>query len=331
MTSLFRTPLVATLRVASHSRPLLTPQFRTFLSSSRPLLRPTVKASKPLIASLTARRFASNYGSSTVTPLQPISWTRIGSTVLLVAGGIIATNFLLNRHTRGAYSEAERSFLNHTFWYVGGGLTLTAGLARYLHSTGFSLRLMAANPWLVLGLGLVGSIGTMMGTLWTSPDNTLLKHTFFTAFQACQAATLSPIFFLFPPAIIARAALYTVGMVAALAYIGGTAKNDQYLYMGGPLLAGLVIVALSSLAPMVLPATAMRTLALTEAVSLYGGLAVFGGFVLFDTQKILAHARLAEAGRIKRDPIAESISLELDFINIFIRMLQILGMQQRKK
>jgi hypothetical protein len=29
---------------------------------------------------------------------------------------------------------------------------------------------MATNPWLVFGLGLAGSIGTMLGTLYTSPD-----------------------------------------------------------------------------------------------------------------------------------------------------------------
>jgi len=190
---------------------------------------------------------------------------------------------------------------------------------------------MTANPWVVLGIGLVGGIGTMMGAIWTSPENTVQKHLFFTAFQGFQALTLSPLFFMFPPALIARAGLYTVGVVGSLAYVGATAKNDQYLYLGGPLLAGLVVVALSSLAPMVLPVTAMRTLAITESISLYGGLAVFGGFVLFDTQKMLAHARLAEAGRIKRDPIGESISLELDFINIFIRILQILGMQQNRK
>jgi hypothetical protein len=51
--------------------------------------------------------------------------------------------------------------------------------------------------------------------------------------------------------------------------------------MGGPLLAGVTVVALSSLAPMALP-LGMRGLAITEAISLYGGLAVFGGFVLYE-------------------------------------------------
>ena len=39
-------------------------------------------------------------------------------------------------------------------------------------------------------------------------------------------------------------------------------------------------------------------------------------FNLFSTQKILANARRAEQGVIPRDPMRESIALELDFINI---------------
>lgn len=133
------------------------------------------------------------------------------------------------------------------------------------------------------------------------------------------------------PALLARAGLYTLGMMGSIAFVGATAKQEKYLYLGGPLLAGVTIVALSGLAPMVVPATAARTLMVTENLWLYGGLAVFGGFTLYDVQKVLHHARLSNQGLRKRDPVNESVSLELDFINIFIRMVQILGMQQRRK
>jgi len=156
------------------------------------------------------------------------------------------------------------------------------------------------------------------------------KYALWTAFNVTQAALLSPLMFM-QPALLARAGLYTLGMMGSIAFVGATAKQEKYLYLGGPLLAGVAIVAISGFAPLVLPATAARTLAVTENLWLYGGLAVFGGFTLYDIQKVLHHARLANQGLKKRDPVNESVSLELDFINIFIRMVQILGMQQRRK
>ena len=133
------------------------------------------------------------------------------------------------------------------------------------------------------------------------------------------------------PALLARAGLYTVAMMGSIAFVGATAKQEKYLYLGGPLLAGVAIVAVSGLAPLVLPVTATRTLMVTENLWLWGGLAVFGGFTLYDVQKVLSHARMSERGLMRRDPVNEAIGLELDFLNIFIRMVQILGMQQRRK
>lgn len=251
---------------------------------------------------------------------------------LLFGGTLLAINIVFNRETRedGGMPPFERAYLNDTFLHTGLGLGIIAVASRALHTSGWSIRLMSSNPWLVLGVGLAGSIGTMIGCRATHPDNYIQKYALWGAFNVTQAALLSPLMFM-QPALLARAGLYTVAMMGSLAWVGATAKQEKYLYLGGPLLAGVAIVAVSGLAPLVLPVTAVRTLAVTENLWLYGGLAVFGGFTLYDVQKVLAHARMAEQGMLAKDPVNESIGLELDFINIFIRMVQILGMQQRRK
>jgi FtsH-binding integral membrane protein len=225
----------------------------------------------------------------------------------------------------------ERDYLNETFLHTGLGIGITGVTARAMYTSGFVYRIMATNPWVVMLGGLGLSIATMMGTRATDPSNYIQKYALWTAFNGTQAAFVAPLMFIAPPAIIARAGLYTAAMMGSLAFVGATAKQEKYMYLGGPLLAGVAIVALSGFAPLVLPATAVRTLAFTENIWLYGGLAVFGGFTLFDVQKVLMHARVAERGLMRKDPVNESISLELDFLNIFVRIVQILMMNQRRR
>ncbi|KAE8249058.1 hypothetical protein A4X03_0g6670 [Tilletia caries] len=244
----------------------------------------------------------------------------------LVAGTALAASLFFNRETREAPLDAfSKDYLNSAFRYLAGGLTMTGITALSLHRSGFSYRLMAMNPWVVMIGGLAVSIGGMIGAQSFEPGSPA-KYLSWFVFNAAQGAVLAPIFF-FNPALLARAGLYTAGVVGSLCYVGATARDGQFLYLGGPLLAGVTVVALSGLSPLVLPATAIRTLAAAEAISLYGGLAVFSGFLLYDTQKILNHAKMAQRGLIRPDPLRESIGLELDVINIFIRLVQILAMQ----
>ncbi len=90
----------------------------------------------------------------------------------LVGATLVATNLLFNRETRedGGMPPFERKFLNETFMHTGLGLGVIGVAARALHQNGWSYRLMAANPWAVIGISLVASIGTMYGTFNTAPE-----------------------------------------------------------------------------------------------------------------------------------------------------------------
>jgi len=180
-----------------------------------------------------------------------------------------------------------------------------------------------------MAVGLVGGIGSMMAVFYTEP-NSPAHYAAWAAFTAIQGVTLSPMFFL-NPAILGRAGIYTLGALGGLCYVGATAKSDEFLYLGGFLMAGLGVVLVSSLAPMLLPRMSMRTMSTMEHVSAYGGVAVFSGFILYDTQKILAHAKMVQRRVLVADPIRESVSLILDAINLFTRIVQVMLLQQRSR
>jgi len=95
------------------------------------------------------------------------------------------------------------------------------------------------------------------------------------------------------------------------------------------IVAGLVAVCLASIGSVALPATAIRTLSVLENVSLYGGLAVFSGLVLWDTQKIISHAENTHSTR-QLSPINDALGIYLDFINLFVRILAIMDNRRRK-
>jgi FtsH-binding integral membrane protein len=325
-------PIVASVRAFHQSVPK-----NSFFTSRTTSLRAQTTANARFANSLVGR-LAGASRSYYQQAAQPAANQGTLLRKLLVGGAIfggtmVAINVVFNRETRedGGMPTFERNYLNNTFLHTGLGVGIIGLTAYKMIQTGFVYRLMVTNPWVFAIGGLALSFGTMIGTRSIDPDNYVPKYALWAAFNATQAAFVAPLLAFAPGALIARAGLYTVAMMGSIAFVGATAKQEKYMYIGGPLLAGAAIVAVSGFAPLLLPATAVRTLAFTENIWLWGGLAVFGGFTLYDVQKVLYHARLAERGVIKKDPINESISLELDFLNIFIRIVQILMMQQNRR
>lgn len=113
-------------------------------------------------------------------------------------------------------------------------------------------------------------------------------------------------------------------VVGSLSLVGASAPSEQWLSMRGPLSIGLGVVIASSLGQMFFPASS-----LLYSVSLYGGLAVFGGFVLYDTGKIRKAAAVMPPGTY--DPINFSLGIYMNSVNIFVRIVQILSGGSRNR
>lgn len=96
----------------------------------------------------------------------------------IVGATVIATNLIFNRETRedGGMPDFERRYLNDTFMHTGLGVGIIGVAAQALHRSGWSYRLMATNPWLVVGGSLVASIGSMYGCFATHPDKYVMKR-----------------------------------------------------------------------------------------------------------------------------------------------------------
>jgi len=127
--------------------------------------------------------------------------------------------------------------------------------------------------------------------------------------------------------IMIRAGWYTAGIVGGLSTVAMCAPSDKFLTWGGPLGLALGGVFVASIGSAFLPPTSALGLGL-YSISLYGGLLLFSGFLLYDTQKIIHKAENTPNhwGVQPYDPINASHHIVMDALNIFIRIAQILGM-----
>lgn len=155
---------------------------------------------------------------------------------------------------------------------------------------------------------LIPTLGSLIGMQMVDyHQNAALKHTLWSVFTVCEGLALAPLITMASMPIIFNAAAATAVMVGALSAYAYTSPTSDFLGMGGFLMVGLCSLLGVSLVNLFWPSPLLMSL------SLYGGLALFGGFVLYDTQKIVHNAENKQVW----DPMQESIGMYLDTIIIF--------------
>ncbi|CAH8529455.1 unnamed protein product [Schistosoma turkestanicum] len=204
---------------------------------------------------------------------------------------------------------------------------------------------MLSGGWLApIGMAVLSVIAGIICQSIPYPQSGIgVKHLAWVAYSMSLGGMLLPICLVGGP-ILTQAAMYTGGIVGSLSLVALTAPSDRFLNWGGPLAIGLGVVFVSSIGSMFLSPVSRLGSGLSF-ISLYGGLILFSGFLLYDTQHVIRRAesypppsyttpplysynnhRLMESNFVKPfDPINSSIKILVDALNIFIRMVVILS------
>jgi len=246
----------------------------------------------------------------------------------------------LNLSNEVGVSAADRSIMwpdfvrqriKDTYQYFGGSIVFTAASAMAAFRSPALMNLMMKNSWVVM----LGSMAAMIGTgmvVRGMPYNEGFgaKQIGWIVHSSVIGVVLAPLCMLGGP-LLMRASYMTAGVVGGLSAIACCAPSEKFLNMGGPLAIGLGVVFASSLGSMFVPATTALGAGL-YSMSLYGGLILFSGFLLYDTQRIIKYAETVPPNSVhKYDPINACMSIYMDTINIFIRIAQILAMGGGRK
>ncbi|KAI8618822.1 inhibitor of apoptosis-promoting Bax1-domain-containing protein [Chytriomyces sp. MP71] len=211
-------------------------------------------------------------------------------------------------------NQFVRNYLKETYMMVGLGVFLTGTSAYALHLSPLFQSLMARNPVGVTVSSLMASGVISNATLITPPEYKNPKYGLFSLFAATKGIFLSSMLVMSPP-LLGRLGLYSAGLIGSLSYIAANTKSDQYIWIGGPLLGILTVDVLRRNAKNILP-SAMHAMPTLYATYLYGGLAVFGFFILRDMEKVARNAHIVQQGNGPPDTVNEAIRLYLDFMSI---------------
>ena len=213
-----------------------------------------------------------------------------------------------------------RDYMLRIYNYMASGLALT-GIVAYLFAQYlYTHPALAHSPIMFLlmlaPLGLVMWLSFGLERMQASTAQTL-----FWVYAGVMGLSLASVFLVFTGESIARVFFITAGTFAAMSLYGYTTRRDlsqfgSFLFMG---LIGIIIASLVNLF--------LASSALAFAISVIGVI-VFVGLTAYDTQQIKEtyyQYQYADGQTASKTAIIGALRLYLDFINLFMMLLQLMG------
>ncbi|SDE57657.1 hypothetical protein SAMN04488071_3246 [Kordiimonas lacus] len=233
------------------------------------------------------------------------------------------TNYRAGSATQTAeYDEGLRAYMLKVYNYMASGVLLTGIVALM-----FSNMLMGnielqqtiyGSPlrW-VLALAPLGFIMVMSFGVHKMSSGTL--QMIFWAFAAVMGLSISWIFLAYTGTSVARTFFITAASFGALSLYGYTTKKNlsgmgTFLFMG---LIGLIIASVVNI---------FMQSSMMQFIISVAGVLIFAGLTAYDTQRIKqSYYMMATGEAVAKGAIMGAVNLYLDFVNLFMFLLQFLG------
>lgn len=216
-------------------------------------------------------------------------------------------------------ADALRTYVQRVYAWMVGGLLLTAVTAMGVASSDALLQLFLGTPlrYVILfgPLALVWFLSARIDTLKPSTAATL-----FLVYSMSVGIMLSSIFVVYELGSIAQVFFIASGMYAGAAVYGYTTKRDL-TSMGSFMAMGVIGLVLAMIVNMFLGSGP-----LDFAISILG-VAIFTGLTAWDMQRIKEQAVVMYSGdgNAAKRTILSALGLYLNFINLFLFLLRLLG------
>lgn len=218
---------------------------------------------------------------------------------------------------RGQFQIA--TVFKFVYGWMFAGLALSGIVAWCTAASGLWQRILTGPGMIVCIIAELALVFILSSAINKLP--VAIAYAMFLGYSALNGLTLSVVFIAYELALVQRVFFITAGMFGGLALWGTFTKEDLSSIgsICGMTLWGLIIAGIVNIF--------VRSSGFDWILSL-AGVAIFTGLTMYDAQKIkrlAASEGLMDGATVHKVGIIGALTLYLDFINLFLHLLRLMG------
>ncbi len=217
----------------------------------------------------------------------------------------------------GVAEDPVAAAMRNVYWWMTVGLSLTAITALLVARSEALVGWIYGHPLVAIGLLVLEVVCVLVIAAGMRRLSGTTLTALFLGYSVLNGLTFSILFLVYTAGSVALTFFVTAGTFASMAVYGTVTRRDlsswgSFLFMG---LIGLILASVANYF--------LQSEMLYWGVT-YAAVLVFVGLTAYDVQKF---RRMAEEGLLadERIHIFCALALYLDFINLFLHLLRVLG------